>query len=580
MKSSLFESAPTRTAALVLLAGLAACSSSRIPALMAGNTWMVERTTAARDLAIPQGAVITAPAGKSVTMTVNGIGTAIVPGNYSGKVVFTVTDDIVVRYRDLPPHHYRAALYVNDGKLVPEKSVRSAVVGGTISDTAASNIVITSNEEKFNGLYVTGNSKYSVTNPTIKLTGNGGNDFAGFGAAIMATGRADLTVENAHIINKGVVRTAVFVGGDATVHVNNSNIEVYDGTLPVDYQWNVDLGKMFEVPWMLGLSGNARATTVVENGTVYYNRTHIKTQGWGAMSTDDPKHIRMYVTDCLIETVESGYGAYSIGDSLDHFSRTTFNVTDVGVIMGAEGSATFTDGTAVNSNRFGVMMHAGVGGGTLTIDKGSVFNTRSTAIQVKGRGTTIVIDNAQLHPGNGILLQAMPNDDPFMGGPGSAGAVGAVGAAASNFSPDVVATLRNTSLKGDLINARPAQGDMIVMLDKATLTGAITTAVARPSTGIAPTEATRRLIGDVVNIYGPSSEVTNGAQVTVGSGSIWSVAQTSYLTRLAIADGGTINAAAGSRVTLQVDGIDQPLRPGSYKGRIVLRVNAGNVASL
>jgi hypothetical protein len=584
--------------ALFLLAGLSACSSGNVPKLSAGSTWVVEKTTETSDLLIPDGAAIAAPAGKYLTMTVNGIDLPIAPGKYSGAVVLTVTEDIPVKYHDLDPHHYRAALYVNDGHIVPEKSVRSALVGGHVSDTAASDVVITSNEDKFNGIYVTGNSRYSITHPTIRFTGNGGNDFAGFGAAIVATGKADVTVDKASIINKGAVRTAVFVGGDATVHVNDSNIEVYNGTLPAGYKWNVDLGKMFEVPWMLGLSGNVRATNLVENGTVYYNRSHIKTQGWGALSTDDSKHVRMYVNDSTIETVESGYGAYSIGDSIDQFSHTTFNVADVGVIMGAEGSATFTDGTIVNSRRFGVMMHSGVGGGTLTIDKGSVFNSRSTAIQVKGRGTTITVDNAQLHAGNGILVQAMPNDDPFMrrmgaggpggpgtppaptptaggSGPGSAATVGTVGAAAKVFSPDVVARLANVSLTGDLINARPAQGDMIVSLDKASLTGAITTAVAVPSTGQEPTEATRHLIGDVKNIFGPSTDPKNGAQVSVGAGSTWSVAATSYLTRLTIADGGAVKAPAGKRVSLLVNGATRPLHAGNYAGKIVLKVSDG-----
>jgi hypothetical protein len=277
-------------------------------------------------LTIAPGGMLSAPANKSLSLTVNGIGTEIQAGSYAGNVVLSVTEDIPVKYHDLDPHHYRAALYVNDGSVDASRSVTAAIARGTIGNSNADGIVITSNEPRFNGIVVTGNSKYVVESPVIHMTGNGGNDFAGFGAAIMSSGTADVTVNNARIVNRGAVRTAVFVGGHSVMHVNNSSIETYNGTLPTDYKFTIDVGRMMEVPWMLGLSGNLRATNLVDHGTVYYNNSHIRTQGWGALSTDDAAVVRMYVRNCLIETVESGYGAYSIGDSVDHFSQSLLNV--------------------------------------------------------------------------------------------------------------------------------------------------------------------------------------------------------------------------------------------------------------
>src|SRR5271168_2207259 len=460
-----------------------------VPVLTAGSRWVVEKTTQLNSLIIPVGAMLAAPAGQSLTMTVDGVGTAIKPGTYQGNVVLTVTDDILAKFDDMAPFHYRTAVYVDDGRYAVEKSVAAAVVGGQVTDAAATNISITSNEEKFNGIIVTGNSRYAVENPKISLNGNG-NDFAGLGAAIMSSGKADVTVERANITTRGAVRTGVFVGGNSTMRVNDSSIEVFNGTLPAGYKFNIDAGKMMEVPWMLGLSGNVRATMLVDHGTVYYNHSHIKAQAWGALSTDGPGVFRMYVTDSLIETVDSGYGAYSIGDSLDRFSHCTFNVADIGLIIAADGSAIFTDGTVLNSRRFGVVMHSGIGGGTLTIDKGSVFNTRSTAIQVKGRGTQIIIDDAKINAANSIILQAMINDDPmaptgpFPGAPGSADAPG------SAVSSAVTATFRNVALKGDIINSRTSQGDMGLTFENARITGSITTALAVSSTGKVPTAQT------------------------------------------------------------------------------------------
>jgi hypothetical protein len=576
--------------AIMAGAATAKADSEGVPTLASGSKWVVAKTTSLSSLTIPDGASITAADGHSLTMTVDGIGTAIAPGSYKGNVVLTVTDDIPVKYKDLDPHHFRVALYVDDGKVVPEKSVKAAIVGGKVSDASATGVSITSNEERFNGILVTGNSKYSIVSPTIKFTGNGGNDFAGFGAAIMSSGTADVTLSNARITNKGAVRTAVFVGGNSTMHVRNTTIDVANGILPADYKFTIEVGKMMAVPWMLGLTGNIRATNLVDNGTAYYSDSHIRTQGWGALSTDDTKRVRMYVSNTTVEAVDSGYGAYTIGDSVDRFSHSTLNVHDYGMIMAANGSGTFTNGTVVNSGRFGVMMHSGIGvNGTLLIEKGSIFNTKSTAIQVKGRGANIVVDYAQLNAGNGILLQAMINDDPMApGGPGGPGAPGGpagpppptgtvvgvqapASAASTAGGSSVHATFRNVTLKGDIINSRAAQGGMVIRLEKATLTGGVSTATAEPTTGKTATADTYYLIGDIKNTLAPSKE-KDGLRLTVGDGSTWMVDKTSYLNSLTIAPGATVAAKTGFTATLKVNGITKPIAAGTYSGKIALEV--------
>jgi len=59
--------------ALLLCLCLAACS--RVPTLSPGGTWTVDKTTQTDSITIPDGASIVAPAGKSVTMTVDGVET-------------------------------------------------------------------------------------------------------------------------------------------------------------------------------------------------------------------------------------------------------------------------------------------------------------------------------------------------------------------------------------------------------------------------------------------------------------------------------------------------------------------------
>jgi hypothetical protein len=506
-------------------------------------------------------------------MTVNGISTAIKPGTYRGAVVLAPTESVVETFNDMgmnESYNYRYALFVNNGARVPSRSVSSAIVGGTVTDSAATNVSITSADEKFNGIFVTGDSTYTISHPTINFTGNGGNDFVGFGAAIKSGGNAKVTVNNAVINTTGVVRTAVFVGGNSDMTVNNADIYVHNGVLPADYKGGPITGSggvMMEPPWVLGIVGNVRATNVVANGTAHYNNSHIRAQGWGALSTDATKDVHLYATNSLIETIDSGYGAYADGQSLDTFSACTFKVTDYGLIM-TGGSGVFTDATVVNSGRMGVMMHSG-GSGTLTIDKGSVFNTREAVIQAKSSYPTIVVNNARLNSASGMILEAIVNDDPHAGGGARGGGPPGGGAAAGPRS--INASFSNVTLNGDIVHSMTSLAGMKVAFESATITGAISTATAAPAMGT-PTAQTYRLIGKMKHTFGKTVG-DNGLEVIVGHASRWLVDKTSYLTALTIADGAAVSAVGGSSVAMTVDGVSTPLRAGSYMGAIILTVS-------
>lgn len=540
----------------------------------AGQTVQITQTTALSKLVLGTGASLTAPDGYSLTLTVDGVGRPQTAGKvYQGDVVLTLTENITVNYTSSGPgaapeeltHLFRTGVYVNDGAYVPGKSVAAIVKSGSVSSSSADNVVIRSLEEKFNGLIVDGASTYAINSPHIRLIGNGGNDFAGYGAGIVSKGTSNVTVNRAKIYTKGVVRTAVFAGGSSTMTVKNSSIEAYGGTLPSDYEWSVATGKMMEAPWMLGIVGNNRATNLVGSATANYINSTIKAQAWGALSTDDTTKVRMNVKNSTVELVESGYGSYSIGDALNTFSATTFNVPDMALIMAnGPASATFKDGSVVNSGRFGVMMH-GNSGGVLTI-KDSTFNTTSTTIQCKSASPSIVIDNSTLVPANGLLLQAVVNDDPYgasLGMPSS--------------GSTVTALVRNATLSGDIVNGNTASGSVSVTLRKASLTGAITEAATTHATAEDGTELTfshpelYKLIGEYIHTYAATGM---GVSVKVLDGSTWVVPKTSYLSSLRYDATSSVSAPAGKTLTMTVDGTVTKLKAGrTYSGAIVLSVN-------
>jgi len=261
-----------------------------------------------------------------------------------------------------------------------------------------------------------------------------------------------------------------------------------------------------------------------------------------------------------------------------------------------------------------VMMHQGTGGSKLTVEKKSVINSKNTAVQIKGRGADVLVDDAVLNPANGILIQTMENDDPIMkamamggpggpppGGPGEAPGAGPggpggpppggpggppggpggappgdmPGAGSMGFSPDVHATFSNTELKGDVIHALTSQSDMTVSLQAAKLSGAISTGIALPASGEAPSRETFRTVGEVTNTLGPST-TEHGLKVYLDWTSRWTVSRTSYLDGLVIADGAEVAAPTDARLSMTVDGVPTPIRPGAYDGAIVLEVSSGN----
>lgn len=600
---------------LILVATLIGCGVRKI--LEAGSTWEITETTKLGNLTIAQDANLKAPEGHSLTMTVNQIETEIEPGTYNGDIVLTVTKDIQMPVMMGAPGGgegggapggadegtsggVRTAIYIDNGAYVPESSVSAAVGTGKVTNDSATNVSISSVGKDFNGIIVAGDSKYSINNLKINFSGG---DQGNNGAGITSGGNADVTVTNASIVSKGVQRAAIVVGGNSTMHVNDSYIESQDGDLLEKFADMEDSNSM-EVPWVLGFRGNNRATNVIENGTAYYNNTHVRAQRWGALSTDACQNVKLFATGCIVEAVESGYGSYADG-STNTFSKTTFNVIDYGFIM-TSGIGIFTDECIVNSGRFGVMSHQG--SGTVTIDKGTVFNTKEAVFQVKGGHPIFIVDNAQLNSESGIILQAIVNDDPWAasfggglrgGGPGGPGGVpGREGGAPGRGMPEgdmrggpargsrgdtsggaggstvVAATFKNTTLKGDIVTSMTTLSDVVANFENVTITGAITTATAKSQADIDGLKLTKKYyyyIGKVVNTYCATSD-KYGMKVSLDGKSKWVVDENSYLTELNISDGAVIAAPDGYKLTMTVNGAKKEIKPGKYSGKIALSI--------
>ena len=421
------------------------------------DTWIVPETTRLFGLTLAETGRILAPEGKQVTLVYNGENLPIRPGQYEGDVVLEVTNTLT--YQDLP---FRAAVVLEAGKYVPEKSVRAAAMGGKISDNTISGISVTSMEETVNGIFasIPEGAETVIENVTLDMLGNGGSDFAGWGAAISGAGKGKLVVNNSDITTHGAARVAIYAGENVELEVNDTTIRTKGGVLNADYEDTIKTtppGVMRRVPWMLGLRGNCRATNLLDYANATYNRCDISADGWGVMSTDGVKRCRMYINDSNIEIKgSSGYGALSIGDCVVDFKNSTVKAADYGMIMMmGKGSGAFRDGTVVSSGRFATMSSMNQG---IVEVADSTLNTGETTFVVKGCSTEFKVENAVLNPGNGILLQVMDSDDP--GNP-----TGYYKEPETEDTPmegrdlftavpatDVVATFSNMELSGDMYN--------------------------------------------------------------------------------------------------------------------------------
>jgi hypothetical protein len=457
--------------------------------IASGLIWVVDKTTSLNSLTIADGAFVMAPEGYSVTMTIGGVETGIVPGSYKGNIVLTLTQKNIFKYKQLD-HQFRQALYLDKTGIVEAKSVLPAAGDYRLSNGVLTGVKITSRGESFNGIFVAGGT-YTIKDAIIDFTGNGGDDFDGYGAAIMAAGKdTTLILDGARIKTRGAARPTVVATRNSNLIVKNSTLQAMNGILPADYVPNVELGKMRAVPWMLGLSGNCRATNLLgKNTTATYINSSISSESWGVLSADgddetqekvaanDREQKLIAINSKITNTGKVGYGNYFVAS----YYGCEINVGDYASIGGAIYAASDPDtiarmneeykfsltaeelkalprtATHVTSGRFGAMVQKYV-----KVMDDTVFDTEKAVFLVKGAAADINVDGskgAQLNSKNGIIVQIMENDDPMRINNIYHEAADPVKAndfdvTAVNKS-DVTATFSNITLKGDFYNGFP-----------------------------------------------------------------------------------------------------------------------------
>lgn len=419
-----------------------------------------------------------------------------------------------------------------------------------------------------------------------------------------------------------MVRTAVIADATANVIVKNSTIHCADGTLPEEYVPTGDTRYMITVPWMLGLSGNVRATNLLgANTRAAFVNSSVSSQNWGALSVDGGSDCTLTVVNSRIaNTGGVGYGSYAIGDVTEHILGSRFDVGDY-VLIAWSGGAHYGDSAAdavaalnedlelgltgselaalderscvLNSGRFGFMWY---GAAAVTIDGGTRVSTGKTTFLSKASAAAVTVDGSQgatIEAGNGVLFQLMDTDRPgsvaVTGKPWSTETIGTytepTGTVARSGSWDVTtahsgdatATFTGISLTGDFYNSVRGGGNaglqgmnLVLTFDDADVEGVISATTARHGVSTI-TSAEYLETGEVTNTA--SAVVNNGVVVSLENGAGWTVTGTSFLSALTIASDASVTASSGRSVTLTVDGTATALAPGgSWTGALTLTV--------
>ena len=318
-----------------------------------------------------------------------------------------------------------------------------------------------------NGAVYSEPGTYTISGASIEMNtdadGSTTNDFSGLGAAVLATGKGVvLEIDDSNIETTGVAKLALFTDAGAVAIVKNSTLISNSGTIYDGYMSTADQTMMVAPPWVLGLGGplcNARTTNIMGDYSVAaYIDSTFKAGGWGALSTDSGTNMHMLVVNTSVNVDDSGYGAYTIGDSTEDYYGVTEDVSTYANIMtgGVATYQSYVGGTdidlvqfngeqdeyghgqggdvvaslrsdavkfgetvksVINSEEFGFMCHANGSDGYNIVNllDGTEVNTGDAIFLVKKINSIFNVDNAVLNSGTGVLLQLIDNDDDYVG---------------------------------------------------------------------------------------------------------------------------------------------------------------------
>ena len=564
---------------------------------------------------------------------------------------------------------YSVGYYVEDGNILAENSL----LADEDREISALDLEVFARGEGFSAVIAKGEATELELSGSIIAQdfgeGRGASDFSGLGAMVIASDHADVTLDAMNIVTYGILRAGFISDEYARVMVKGSTVRAMGANSLTDlfdgYANGANMRLMLSPPWVLGIQGAVRVANMLgESSTLSVVNSSVTSGGWAVLSTDAGRNARMNVVDSTLRVLPedeggmtsgpfaysadygTGYGTYLIGNSVQNFYGVNFEgMTYASIFTGGEayyrssnGDIGLLDATGgeietvvgrgqptVIDTVFGFMTH---GGATINVRDGTQLNTQKASFLYKAGNVEILVDDAQLNPASGVILQMIDNDDRTVGGsmeafntefnedpgwpsengnvtpdgigvvggppggpppggpdgmgdgpggpPGGPGGPG--GAMGPMAEPGVVMSLTNGDYQGDIHNGTGyyMQGAVpleVTIGEGASLTGTISLTETRhvDENGGQNTHFTINeyyYLGHVEN-----RNYRNGyseVDVILEDGGVWTVTGESFLSSLAV-NSGSVLGADGRDVIMTVDGVATAIEAdGSYEGDVVI----------
>ena len=392
---------------------------------------------------------VTVAADQETTSLFNALDEGLCSWSQGGTDASTVEGD---------DYAFTPVVYVRDGAYVAEKSLAADQV--SVEDGKLTSTGITIEKEAINGVVVK-DSTLELENVRIEVNaadadGSTTCDFSGLGAALAAYGSSDVTVRDSILATEGVANLAVFSDDGAKVLLDGVTLSSKGGTLYEDYVNSPAQPLMVAPPWILGIMGTSRGSNEMgTNSTMSVIDSAASASNWAVLSTDAGSNMYLNVVNSTMDltgsdqpfqegdvfnvenpyTARSGYGTYAIGDAVETFLGTQMNVGTYATIF-TGGSAYYgnleagksyelaaADGsthttyvaeedvpTVIESDTFGFMAHKS--SNTCEIDGATVHSAYTGFLIKSGCNIDVTVSGgANVKADNGILVQAMDNDD-------------------------------------------------------------------------------------------------------------------------------------------------------------------------
>lgn len=395
-------------------------------------------------------------------------------------------------------YYFRQALYVDNGEIVEDASVKEVIAGGTYDALSADGIVLDAGGAHFNGILLDNGTTYSIKDSKFYAYGDGGDDLAGWGTSIMADNKSQVDIKNCYIETEGAIRCALYVDNTSIANVEDTVIYSKETPDTCEEFANLTPGMMKRVPFALGMEGTVRSLNVMADGQGRFKDCVVVSTGWGALSTDSGTSYDICGTYALdVENTLSGIGTLEVAqDGKEYTAKKTVNGVTYGFTVGGSGYVTYADSGVHNrykncefyapdyiqvmgSGRSGstyidcylqsqatAYMTQQSGGGTFELID-TTLDTVDAVLQIKsGAANTgfsnIILDNTKVNfsgtstrAKDGILVELVESDD--AGNPGittytiddHADEAEATLATVADSS----ATLKNGTYKGDIYNS-------------------------------------------------------------------------------------------------------------------------------